>query len=100
MIPEKILEEARDKVVKKLMAITGTSILLGHEIAKFNNMAEQIISEAYPIIAKHILEDREKIADVIFPFRWFLSNNRDDALDLADQILKAYSQWQALRGDE
>ena len=31
--------------------------------------------------------DREKIADVIFPFRWFFSNNRDDALDLADQLL-------------
>jgi len=31
--------------------------------------------------------DREDLADTIFPFRWFSSNNRDDALDLADQLL-------------
>lgn len=38
------------------------------------------------------MELREKIADVIFSFRWFFSNNRDDALDLADKILKLIEQ--------
>lgn len=32
------------------------------------------------------MEKIEEIADIIFPFRWFFSNNRDDALDLARQI--------------
>jgi len=44
-----------------------------------------------PMIDKPL---RDIIADIIFPFRWFFSNNRDDALDLADQIIAKLKQLQ------
>ena len=43
---------------------------------------------------------RNKFADIIFPFRWFFSNNRDDALDLADQLLALIPTEEAIRKDE
>lgn len=41
---EQELAKVRGEIVKKLMAITGTSILLGGEVGKFNTFADQILN--------------------------------------------------------
>ena len=61
----------------------------------FETIADAQQQADYNAFLKLDRPDRDKIADIIFPFRWFFSNNRDDALDLADQILALCDVGQA-----
>ncbi len=59
---------------------------------KATNAVRAKVEKEHKEKVRKIFEDRETMADIIYPFRWFFSNNRDDALDLADQIGQALKQ--------